>query len=135
MSYPPANWTIPHDGSDGEPLPEQMSSASVHRHSMKRQQRAGEFLKGPIPLKWLCRASTLQSRSAITVGLMLWFRAGCLKRDEDLTLGTELRDAFGVSRQAFYRGLDDLQSAGLVTTERMPGRTAKISIRDTEKCR
>lgn len=133
MPYPPANWKIPHSVSDGEPLPEQMSSASAHRHSMKHQQRAGEFLKGPIPLKWLCRAGTLQSRAALTVGLMLWFRAGCLKRDEDLTLGTELRAAFDVSRQAFYRGLDDLETAGLVTTERMPGRPTKISILDAKK--
>jgi hypothetical protein len=40
-----------------------------------RHSTGEKFLKGPIPLNWLSRASQLKGKS-LQVGLSLWFLAG-----------------------------------------------------------
>lgn len=114
--------------SDGETIAEQLSDVSVQHHKSKQQRQTVEFLKGPIPMAWICQASALSSRAALAVGIMLWFRAGCQKRRTDLTVGKALRERFRLGRQAVYGGLAALEAAGLVTVVRLPGQTARISI-------
>jgi DNA-binding transcriptional ArsR family regulator len=123
------NSQTPHRDLDREPVPEQLSESSRDRHWGKVRKQSTEFLRGPIPLPWLCRASRLTSRASLIVGLTLWFRSACLKRMDGLTIGTKLLSRFGLARQAFYRGLRDLEADGLITVDRLPGRSSRISIR------
>ena len=118
--------------SDGAPLSERLSDISAQRRQVKQKSRSGEFLKGPVPMVWLRRAMSLPSRAALLVGLALWFRVGCDKRKTALMVGARLRKSFGLNRQAYYRGVDDLEAAGLVTVNRIPGGLAKITIRDVD---
>ena len=88
----------------------------------------GEFLKGPIPLDWLSRASKLPGKAALSVGLALWFEAGRRRRSDDITLTTPICDRFGVSRKAKYRGLKQLENAALITVVRRPRRNPLVAI-------
>ena len=75
-----------------------------------RHKRGEEFLKGPIPWNWLCRAAELCGK-AFQVAIAIWFLAGVHKREVEVS-GQAVED-LGVSRYACYRGLKLLEKAGL----------------------
>jgi len=106
---------------------ERLSDVSRLRHEERAHRRAGAFLKGPIPLKWLARASALPGKS-LAVGLAIWYCAGLRQRQDDLTLCRSTLDRFGVSRQAGYRGLRLLEQAGLVAAVRQRGCCPRVDI-------
>jgi hypothetical protein len=91
------------------------------------RHRSGEFLKGPIPLAWLSPAARLPGR-ALAVALSIWFER-CRKRRNTVKLTSPLLARFGVNRKALYRGLQALESAGLVTVERQQGKNPVVTIR------
>ncbi len=84
------------------------------------------FLKGPIPLNWLGKAAK-QSGKALHVGIALWFLSG-LKRSRKVALSQSILSLFGVSRYSGYRGLTELEKAGLVSVVRHPGRNPIVTI-------
>lgn len=91
-----------------------------------RLARAGHFLKGPIPLEWLCTAARLPGR-ALHVGVLVWFRAG-LTRSDTVHLPSALLAACGIDRDAKARALRALERAGLVTVRRSHGRAPDITL-------
>lgn len=92
--------------------------------------RKGEkFLAGPIPLGWLEQAGRLPGR-ALHIGIALWFQAG-LRRNATVTMPTEFLRQMGVDRFAGARALRGLESAGLVSVERAPGRKPVVTISET----
>jgi hypothetical protein len=85
------------------------------------------FIKGPIPLRWLARASAAGG-SALEVGLEIWFWAG-LKRSNRIAISlSRLRVSPTLSRSAASRGLQKLESAGLVRAQRLPGRKPIVEL-------
>ena len=93
------------------------------------RHRPGEnFLKGPIPLRWLTRATNLPGK-AIHVALALWFQAG-VERSATVRLNLSRLQAFGVERSAGSRGLTMLAARGLVTIQQRPGSAAVVTILD-----
>ena len=88
--------------------------------------RRGRFLKGPIPLNWLEKAGALPGKS-LHVGICLWFLRGVSKSYEVKLSGKLLR-SLGVKRNAGYRGLRNLEFAGLVSVARHRGRLPVVTI-------
>lgn len=84
------------------------------------------FLKGPVPLPWLCAAACLPGKS-LHVGVALWHLAGA-RRSQTIALPNALLEGFGVDRFAKRRALDALEQAGLIHVEHHRGRHPLVSI-------
>jgi hypothetical protein len=110
--------------------------ASGHRERFHTQHgRLSErFLRGPVPLRWLLKASTLRG-SALAVGVLVWFRSGLERRRAGLTVPRELRESAGISRFSLARGLKALASASLVEVVHSPGRGVRVGIVGGETAR
>ena len=93
-----------------------------------RPRSGGQFLKGPIPLDWLCTAARLPGKS-LHVGIAVWFLAG-LHRSGVISLSNKTSERFGLDRNSKYRGLAWLEAQGLITVERKAGRAPVITIND-----
>jgi len=93
-----------------------------------RHQSGQLFLKGPIPLPWLCAASQQPGR-ALSVGIAIWFLAGCTGK-ATVSLGNELCKNFGVDRFAKRRGLDVLTSVGLIEVQHRRGRNPLVTLQN-----
>jgi len=74
------------------------------------------FIRGPIPMPWLWRASRLPGR-AFQVGVLIWLRVG-QRKSKRVLLSTELTKTFGIDGDAKTRALRYLEHAGLVCVER-----------------
>ncbi|MGA7365296.1 MAG: hypothetical protein WBX04_09225 [Candidatus Sulfotelmatobacter sp.] len=86
------------------------------------------FLKGPVPMNWLCLAARLPG-AAFQVGVALWFRAGLKKSAHIVFPMNWLGELFGVKRMTAYRGLAALEKAGLAAVgKRRPGRRTEVTI-------
>ncbi len=96
------------------------------RGSKASGTRTKRFLKGPIPLNWLGKAAN-QSGKALHVGIALWFLSG-LKRSREIALSQSTLSLLGVTRHSGYRGLAELEKAGLVSVVRHPGRKSIVTI-------
>lgn len=92
------------------------------------RRRRGRFLKGPVPWGWIERAGTLPGK-ALYVGVALWHESG-MKKTRTVTLPTGKLIRAGVHRCTIYRGLAQLESAGLVAVDRKPGRYPVVTILD-----
>ena len=86
----------------------------------------GRFLKGPIPLIWLIKASCLPGRT-LEVAIVLWFLSG-VKKSKVIALPNKILSEFGVDRYAKKRALDRLEEAGLVSVSQSTGRSPIVTI-------
>lgn len=102
------------------------------RSRLPRHRQGEEFLRGPIPLVWLRRAGELRGK-ALAVAVALWFKAGTAKGNPEVAATAGLLERLGVGRKAGYRGLAALERAGLVSIERRPGRSARVTILPVKK--
>ena len=84
------------------------------------------FVKGPIPLPWLEIAARLPGKS-MHAGIALWYVAG-LTRSQSVPLSNIAGRRFGLDRNAKYRALQWLESAGLVVVQRKLGRAPLVTI-------
>ena len=91
-----------------------------------RPRQGERFLKGPIPLPWLSAAAKLPGKS-LHVGIALWYAAG-LTRSRVVPLSNVGAQHFGLDRNAKYRALGWLESAGLVAVTRKLGRAPLVTI-------
>lgn len=86
------------------------------------------FLRGPIPLWWLTKATSCGG-AALAAGLCLWFMRGVTKSNDPIKASRSVRRKLGLSADQMRRGLRALKEAGLVefvTGGR--GRCAVVSI-------
>ncbi|HEV3237401.1 MAG TPA: hypothetical protein VGZ25_10460 [Gemmataceae bacterium] len=97
--------------------------------SSSKPRIKGEFLKGPIPLKWLSGAAGLGGKAPLAVALALCFESG-RKRSQVVTLTSAILRRFSVNRKAKYRGLEALEEAGLIRAERRPKKNPIVTILD-----
>lgn len=84
------------------------------------------YLRGPVPLDWLCEAARLPGRS-LHVGLAIWYAAG-LNRSASVPLSNVAGHKFGLDRNSKYRALAWLEGAGLIKVERKLGRAPIVTI-------
>jgi hypothetical protein len=110
-----------------ERIVQRLSDDSKARRTRAAYVRAGQFLRGPVPMWWLNKASSLPGK-ALAVGVLLWFKAGLGGRDE-VTLTRALLERAGVGRKALYSALISLSAARLITVNRRRGRRAVIALR------
>lgn len=103
------------------------SGALLEAGTCVRRRTPWPFLKGPVPVPWLAVATGLPGR-ALAVGVALWFKAGLTGSHTVKPTGA-LWQQFGLTRQAVYRGLRQLESAGLVEVDRAPGKNPVVLIK------
>lgn len=98
------------------------------RKKARAPRQTGWFVHGPIPWKWISRASTLPGR-VLQVAMLLWLGTG-MKHGGPVTLSAKGLASLGVSKQAARRALAQLESAQLVTVERHSGRLPRVTLLD-----
>ena len=100
------------------------------RKSPPKLRAGAQFLKGPIPLDWLCAAARMPGKS-LQVGIAVWFLSG-LNRSCIISLSNKTSHRFGLDRNSKYRGLAWLEAQGLITVERKIGRAPVVTILQPE---
>ncbi len=89
----------------------------------------GEFLRGPIPLRWLSAVTKLRGKAPLAVALALWFEAG-RRGSKEVRLTTAILGRFSVNRKAKYTALTTLEKAGLIQVLRQPRKNPIVIIID-----
>ncbi len=115
-----------------KPLEQDLIDQALKAPSIRppHHRKGEEFLKGPIPLNWLCLAASLPGKT-LAIGSAIWFKAGVTKRNT-IRLTGKLLTKFGVGRKAGYRGLERLELAGLVSVERHAGRCPVVTLSEVK---
>lgn len=63
------------------------------------------------------------------VGLYLWYLRGLRQTTQDLVITRKgADDKLGIDKDALYRGLGRLETAGLITTIRGRGKSRRVTI-------
>ena len=86
------------------------------------------FIRGPIPLDWITRATSIPRRNAMVVGLVLFYLAGLKKERTGLVLTVRRCKPFGLGRKSVQRGLADLEKSGLIRVSRLAGQSPRVDI-------
>lgn len=86
------------------------------------------FIRGPIPLDWVIRATSIPRRNAVVVGLVLFYLAGLNKERTGLVLTVKRCKPFGLARKSVQRGLADLEKSGLIRVSRLAGQSPRVDI-------
>jgi hypothetical protein len=87
---------------------------------------SGEFLRGPIPLRWLSKACQHDGKT-VNTALAIWFEAG-RRGNFAVNLTTALLARFHVGRKAKYAALSALHEAGLIKTCIRRGKNPLVTI-------
>lgn len=106
---------------------DQESNSYIQPKQRKPKRR---FVKGPIPLAWISKAAQLPGK-ALHVGMAIWYVRG-LKKCDTFPITRETTEQFGLTRQALYRGLDNLELAGLISQQSQSGRSKIVTIKKTD---
>jgi hypothetical protein len=109
-------------------LPADPSQARPRKNRPPSSRTCEWFVKGPIPGPWLSKASALDGK-AFHLGVSLWYLAG-VHKSLNVKLTRDALERFGVGRKAAWSNLKRLESAGLVSVARGPGRLPIVTIRD-----
>jgi hypothetical protein len=96
-----------------------------------RIRKADRFLKGPVPWSWLTRAMALPGK-ALALGLMVWLQSG-ISGKKTVQFCLTRADAEGIEIKTARRAIRHLESAGLITVVRRPGRGLEVTIVDVSK--
>ena len=84
------------------------------------------FLRGPIPMDWLSKASDLPGKT-LHLAMALWWLNG-MSKGESFKLTGKALDLLHVSRDAMQDGLNRLEQHGLIQVERKTGQRPVITI-------
>lgn len=85
------------------------------------------FIKGPVPLSWIIKASTL-GKCALMVGLVLWYMDG-MRGQKTFRLGRrDIAKLLGIGRLTVLRGIQRLEANGLIFVLREPGRKLVVTM-------
>lgn len=81
-----------------------------------------------MPMRWFRAAARLPGKASL-IGVLLWHWA-LPKRGSVIQFRLQQARAAGLGRNAAYRGLKALETAGLIAVTRRPGLAAQIAILD-----
>jgi hypothetical protein len=90
--------------------------ASVSAPVCQSASSSDWFIHGPVPLQWVLRAakSAGKSAAALTLGLTLWWKAGCQKSLTGLTFPVRLLGEWGYTKKRRGRAVRALEKGRLV---------------------
>jgi len=97
------------------------------KENLKSARILGQFLKGPIPLDWISRAAKIPGKSALAVGIALWFQAGRTK-NKTVVLTSKVMQHFAPNRRAKYEGLKLLEEHNLIQVYRQKSKNPEVTI-------
>lgn len=107
-------------------------SLTPKREKAPRHKNGEHFLRGPIPMDWIYLASIASGHGCgLNVAIALWYISGLNKQSSTVKLSGKVLRKMGIKRHAGYRGLLSLESAGLVSVERHPGRSPIVTLLNT----
>ena len=101
----------------------ELPTTASHRERQKKRER---FLKGPIPLYLLQRATKLPG-AALPVYLMARHRADLTGTDTVTLTSAYLRD-WGISADRCRRALNALTTENLVSIKKVTGRSTRVTL-------
>jgi hypothetical protein len=105
-------------------LPEREVDTSWRKE--RRRRRAPRYLKGPVPLALLQKATALPGK-ALALYLAIRHRFD-LRRTPEVTLPADYLAAWGINKDAKRRSLATLEAAGLIrVVGRGPGRSIRVA--------
>ena len=107
-------------------LPKDRAKPIKPKAKLPHHKTGEKFLKGPIPMTWLCKAAQLPGKS-LHVGNALWFLGG-LNKSPTVKLNQAILAEFGVTRHCKYRALNWLTNAGLITVQEAYGKNPVVTI-------
>ena len=113
-----------------------LEQSTVQNTRIPRHRSNGHFLKGPIPLNLINRATRLPGK-AWHVYAAIWYLVG-INRHSTVNLTNTALKQFNVSRDSKYRALKALEKAGLLTVVRTNGKNPQVTLLDykeTESCK
>ena len=111
---------------------EKIITPTVERILKNKQKRfAGQFIKGPIPLLWMCKVCDL-SKNAIKTALAVRFFSGIIG-DGWIELKNCDSAKFMLNRSGKSIGLKELELSGLVKIKRRPGKSPLIKILEIQR--
>src|SRR5262249_6709804 len=115
--------SVDHDRSTGATFRTGFEPALLVRPAQRvrlpRHRKGEQFLRGPIPLRWLLRAAELRG-AAFRVAIAAWHRTQL--RGVGVRLPRELLQQFGVGHDSATRAYAQLERAGLISVERTEGK-------------
>ena len=88
--------------------------------------RPPRAFRGPVPMAWLTSAARLPGKS-LHVGIALW-HAASHQRSHQVALSNIDASRYGLNRNAKYRALQWLESAGLISVKRKLGRPPIVTV-------
>jgi hypothetical protein len=91
------------------------------------RHRPGEWFLLSVPWSWVWAAGQLPGK-ALLVGLALWREAGRRKGNPTVPFGLSQVVKMGLPLNTARRGLKALETAGLVSIVRKPGRKPEVTI-------
>lgn len=106
---------------------DKLASSFVEATQISHASKGEPFLRGPVPIPWLASAAQLPGKT-LHVGIMLWFMAGILKRQDQIKVPKRIQESFGVARWAYSDALDRLALAGLVSVLRQGKQSPVVTI-------
>ena len=115
-----------------------LDSSILKRTSKSRQYK--QYVRGPLPLKWFQRASTI-SRSAAVVGIVIWREAYQKKlwghdsqrrTSGSIKVTNQTCMKWGVCGNSKNTALRLMEEAGLIRLELKRGRSPVVQIIDAE---
>ncbi len=102
---------------------------SSSKNSLPKPQAGEKFIKGPIPLDWMRKASECGLRGA-DIGLLLWYAGGWQKRNP-VSVSSLIVQQLPVDPKTCRRVLSKMEAIGLVNVERHRGRAPLITLLST----
>ena len=112
--------------------------STPNRTTKSRQYK--EYVRGPLPLKWFQRASTI-SRTAAVVGIVIWWEAYQKKlwghdsqrrTSGSIKVTNQTCMKWGVCGNSKNTALRLMEEAGLIRLELKRGRSPAVQIIDAE---
>lgn len=116
---------------DPKALALSQSTKPIKREKAPRHRTGEHFLRGPIPMDWLCAASIATGHgSGFKVAIALWYLSGLSQQAKTVKLSGSVLRQMGIERHAAYRGLAALEMANLVVVERLTGQSPTVTLLD-----
>ena len=103
-----------------------IKQSNPQQATVPRHQIGEKFLKGPIPLKLISRATQLPGK-AWHVYAAIWYVAG-IKKNQTIKLSQQVLNEFCVNRFAKYRALEALAPAGLILYQSNDGKNPLVTL-------
>lgn len=118
--FDPRNLSLP---------PEELATVRIVKAPTSRLRKEPFIMR--VPLRWAAQAARLPGQ-CLAAGLLLWFLAGRTRRTTVTFCQSRGRD-MGLSERTTRRALRQLETAGLVSIVRKPGRGLEVTILDVRE--